>query len=115
MNLQPYKVIVVRDPPVKQSLSLCMSKNNAPKVLNSGASLIVCCDMGLCVRSDSEVDSSKCVEDFGRFAYPENWREKTKRMMVYCASCGRCSCASESEVLPQHVVQRALRLGAGRG
>ena len=35
MNLQPYKVIVVRDPPVKQSLSLCMSKNNEGAELGS--------------------------------------------------------------------------------
>ena len=46
MNLQPYRVIVVRDEDVQQKLATCMSKNNAPKVLNAGACLIVCSDMG---------------------------------------------------------------------
>ena len=46
MNLQPYRVIVVRDEDVKLKLAACMSEHNAPKVLNAGASLIVCSDMG---------------------------------------------------------------------
>ena len=90
MNLQPYKVIVVRDPSVKQSLSLCMIQSNAPKVLHSGASLIVCSDMGSRFHFDLEIDSNKCIEDFGRFAYPENWREKTERMRMYCTCLCLC-------------------------
>lgn len=50
MNLQPYRVIVVRDEDVKQQLATCMSEHNTPKVLNAGASLIVCSDMGCYMR-----------------------------------------------------------------
>ena len=34
-----------------------------------------------------DVDSKKCVSDFGRFAYKDNWKEKTKTISVY--SSGR--------------------------
>ena len=45
MNLQPYRMIVVRDAEVKESLSLCMSKKNENTVREAAASIIVCSDM----------------------------------------------------------------------
>ena len=45
MNLQPYRMIIVRDAEVKESLSLCMSKKNENTVREAAASIIVCSDM----------------------------------------------------------------------
>lgn len=46
MNLQPYRIIIVRDVEKKELLASCMSEKNHPKVENAGASLIICSDMG---------------------------------------------------------------------
>ena len=45
MNLQPYRMIIVRDAEVKESLSQCMSKKNENTVKEAAASIIVCSDM----------------------------------------------------------------------
>lgn len=46
INLQPYKMILVRDEAMKEPLAACMSKKNAPVVMEAPVSIIVCSDMG---------------------------------------------------------------------
>lgn len=45
MNLQPYRMILVRDSAVKEKLADCMSCKNAPIVRESSASIIMCSEM----------------------------------------------------------------------
>ena len=86
MNLQPYRMIIVRDSDRKDALADCMSQKNILKIRNSGASSIICSDMGTLLSSVSCIESEKCVEDFGKFAYKEEWKEKCGRIIQYCIS-----------------------------
>lgn len=46
-------MIIVRDADKKDLLASCMSSKNSPKVKNSGASVIICSDMGFFTEMES--------------------------------------------------------------
>ena len=84
MNLQPYRMIIVRDSDRKDVLADCMSQKNISKIRNTGASIIICSDMGTSILIILCVESENCVEDFGKFAYKDEWKEKCGRIIQYC-------------------------------
>ena len=47
MNLQPYRMILVRDASIKEKLANCMSQKNAPVVREADVSIIMCSEMGM--------------------------------------------------------------------
>ena len=47
MNLQPYRMILVRDSSAKEKLADCMSQKNAPVVREASVSIIMCSEMSM--------------------------------------------------------------------
>ncbi|KNB45102.1 nitroreductase [Blastocystis sp. subtype 4] len=55
MNLQPYRMILVRDSSIKEKLANCMSQKNAPVVREADVSIIMCSEMGMVLETPKSV------------------------------------------------------------
>ena len=58
-----------------------------------------------------DVDSKQCVSDFGRFAYKDDWKEKTKTISVYSSGYLHSILCSLYEINTAHPSECAVRMG----